>query len=86
MQAIAAESFIPTQERAIRKGNVAEGMAASDVVIEGQFKMGGQNHFYLETQACVAWPKGEKGEMEVFSSTQNASSIQREVWYSSWSP
>ena len=30
-----------------------------------------QEHFYLETQATVAVPKGEDGEMELFVSTQN---------------
>lgn len=30
-----------------------------------------QEHFYLETQATIAVPKGEDGEMELFVSTQN---------------
>ena len=30
-----------------------------------------QEHFYLETQATVAVPKGEDNEMELFVSTQN---------------
>jgi xanthine dehydrogenase/oxidase len=41
--------------------------------------MGGQEHFYLETQACVVVPKPEDGAMEVFSSTQNASETQSYV-------
>ena len=40
--------------------------------------MGGQEHFYLETQCCVAVPL-EDGEMEVFSSTQNPSDTQKLV-------
>ena len=30
-----------------------------------------QEHFYLETQATIAVPRGEDGEMELFVSTQN---------------
>lgn len=41
--------------------------------------MGGQEHFYLETQACLAVPKPEFGEMEVFSSTQNPAETQAYV-------
>ena len=32
--------------------------------------VGGQDHFYLETQGCLAIPKGENGEMEIIASTQ----------------
>lgn len=43
----------------------------ADHVFSGVVRMGGQEHFYLETQACVVIPKPEDGEMEVYSSTQN---------------
>ena len=43
----------------------------ADHVFSGVVRMGGQEHFYLETQACVVVPKPEDGEMEVYSSTQN---------------
>ena len=42
-------------------------------------RMGGQEHFYLETQACLAVPKGEDGEMEIFASSQNPSGLQQAV-------
>ena len=41
--------------------------------------MGGQEHFYLETQACLAVPKGEDGEMEIFASSQSPSGLQLAV-------
>lgn len=56
----------------IRKGDVAVAFENADHVFQGVARMGGQEHFYLETQACVVVPKPEDGEMEVFSSTQNA--------------
>ena len=33
-------------------------------------RTGAQEHFYLETNVCIAIPKGEEGEMEIISSTQ----------------
>lgn len=59
--------------RYINKGNVEEAIKNADHVFSGVSRIGGQEHFYLETQACVVIPKPEDGEMEVFSSTQNPS-------------
>ena len=38
--------------------------------------MGGQEHFYLETNVTLAVPQGEDGEMELFVSTQSAAKTQ----------
>lgn len=38
--------------------------------------MGGQEHFYLETNAHLAVPKCEDGEIELFSSSQNPTKTQ----------
>ncbi|KAL2046816.1 hypothetical protein N7G274_000834 [Stereocaulon virgatum] len=51
----------------------------ADHVFSGVVRMGGQEHFYLETQACVVVPKPEDGEMEVYSSTQNPTETQSYV-------
>ena len=59
--------------RYINIGDVDKAFAEADHVFEGTTRMGGQEHFYLETQACVIVPKPEDGEMEVWSSTQNPS-------------
>jgi len=47
--------------------------------LEGSVHIGGQEHFYLEPFSCVAIPKGENGEMEVFTSTQSASGTQNMI-------
>lgn len=47
-------------------------------VVEGQVRIGGQEHFYLETQNCVAIP-GECDEIDIISSTQSVSDVQIEV-------
>ena len=41
--------------------------------------MGGQEHFYMETQGCLAVPKGESDEMEIVSSTQAVNRVQLRV-------
>jgi len=55
---------------------VAAALASSDHLLQGGIHIGGQEHFYLETQACLVVPKGEDGEMEIFSATQSPSAIQ----------
>ena len=69
-EAIEKESFFE-HFRYINKGDTEEAFKNSDYVFTGVARMGGQEHFYLETNACVAVPKPEDGEMEIYSSTQN---------------
>lgn len=71
-EAIEQESFFKFFRELKRgEGTVDEAMEKSDHVFEGVTRMGGQEHFYLETNATVCIPKGEDGEMEIWSSTQN---------------
>ncbi|KAF7187278.1 Xanthine dehydrogenase, partial [Pseudocercospora fuligena] len=77
-EAIAADSFFPHYHY-INNGDVKEACAKADHVFSGVARMGGQEHFYLETNACVAVPKPEDGEMEIFSSTQNPTETQAYV-------
>lgn len=69
-EAIEKESFFE-HYRYLKKGDTEEAFRNSDHVFSGVARMGGQEHFYLETQACIVVPKPEDGEMEVWSSTQN---------------
>lgn len=69
-EAIAEESYFQ-HFRYIRKGDTEKAFKEADHVFTGIVRIGGQEHFYLETQACVAIPKPEDGEMEIWSSTQN---------------
>lgn len=70
-QAIEAKSFFDHHKPYIRKGDTEAAFATADHVFSGISRIGGQEHFYLETQACVAIPKPEDGEMEIWSGTQN---------------
>ncbi len=76
-EAVAAKSFIG-QTRAIRRGNIKEGFDGAEHVIEGTFINGGQQHFYLESQAAVAYP-GEHDQLVVHSSTQNPTEVQEVI-------
>jgi xanthine dehydrogenase/oxidase len=62
--------------REIKTGNTEEAFKNCDYVFTGTARMGGQEHFYLETNAAVVIPKPEDGVMEIFASTQNANETQ----------
>lgn len=77
-EAIEKESYF-NHFRFIKKGDTEKAFAEADYVFTGVARMGGQEHFYLETNACLAVPKPEDGEMEIFSSTQNPAETQAYV-------
>ena len=54
------------------------GLDACHLQFDGELMMGGQEHFYLETQASVAWID-ESGAMMVHSSTQHPAETQEVV-------
>ncbi|KAJ9138661.1 Xanthine dehydrogenase [Pleurostoma richardsiae] len=74
-EAIEKESFFD-YFREIKKGDPEEAFKNCDYTFSGIARMGGQEHFYLETNACVAIPKPEDGEMEIYSSSQNCNESQ----------
>ncbi|XP_069577315.1 xanthine dehydrogenase/oxidase [Brachyistius frenatus] len=74
-EAIAAQSFYQPI-RTIQKGDLEAGFKQADHILEGEIHIGGQEHFYLETNVTLAVPRGEDGEMELFVSTQSASKTQ----------
>lgn len=73
-QAIKAESYFPNTTKKVARGDVEKALKDADYVIENDFHIGGQEHFYLETQASRVIPK-EDNELEIFSSTQHPSEI-----------
>ncbi|RAL61523.1 hypothetical protein DID88_009562 [Monilinia fructigena] len=77
-EAIEKESFFD-HYRYIKKGEPEKAFEQADHVFSGVSRIGGQEHFYLETQACVAIPKIEDGEMEIWSGTQNPTETQTYV-------
>ncbi|MEP6955310.1 MAG: xanthine dehydrogenase molybdopterin binding subunit [Chthoniobacterales bacterium] len=76
-EAIAENSF-HTEPNHIRRGDVAEALAQAPQTLEGEFSFGGQDHFYLESNA--AWAEaGEDGSVFISSSTQHPSEVQHIV-------
>ena len=79
-EALEADSFHVMYDRRIACGKpTKEALAESENTLSGTLRLGGQEHFYLETMAALAVPKLESGEMECFSSTQDPSGTQRWV-------
>ncbi len=72
--AIAAGSF-HTEPHYLVRGEIESALAESPHLLEGELHIGGQDHFYLETQAAWAEPDGEGG-VHVSSSTQHPSEVQ----------
>jgi xanthine dehydrogenase large subunit len=64
--------------RYIRRGDLERGFAEADHILEGTWVNGGQDHFYLESQAAIAIP-GEFDQLTIHSSTQNPSEIQHVI-------
>jgi xanthine dehydrogenase large subunit len=75
-EAIEAGSFL-TDELRIVDGDT-RALDSSPVRIDGTLRIGGQEHFYLETQAAIAW-LDESGCVAVHSSTQHPSETQEVV-------
>ncbi|XP_060050156.1 aldehyde oxidase isoform X2 [Erinaceus europaeus] len=74
-EAIQHNSFLE-EERKLEYGNVDEAFKVVDQILEGEIHMGGQEHFYMETQSMLVSPKGEDQEIDVYVSTQFPKYIQ----------
>jgi len=75
--AIQNDSFL-TPPHAIRRGDVTAELKNATHTIQGSIATGGQDHFYLETQAALAY-LDEKQTFKVHSSTQHPSEVQAKV-------
>src|SRR5262249_39831895 len=74
--AIEAESYL-TEPLRLSRGDVS-GIDRSALRFDGELQIGGQEHFYLETQAAIAW-LDESGGVAVHSSTQHPTETQEVV-------
>lgn len=53
----------------IEKGDVESALASAEIVIEGEYRTGAQEHVYIETNGVIAVPE-EDGSMTVYGSLQ----------------
>ena len=59
----------------LERGDAPAALAAALHRVSGEFRCGGQEHFYLEGQIAVAVP-GEDGDIGIHSSTQHPTEVQ----------
>jgi xanthine dehydrogenase large subunit len=74
--AVGAESFHSPPLRMVR-GDISA-IASSALRFEGELRIGGQEHFYLETQCAIAW-MDEWGGVSAHSSTQHPTETQEVI-------
>ena len=70
------ETVLP--DYAYGRGDPDAAIAQSPLQLDGRFRVGGQEHFYLEGQIALAIP-GEDGDVHVYSSTQHPTEVQHVV-------
>jgi xanthine dehydrogenase large subunit len=76
-QALEAKSYV-LPPVFVERGSPDAAIARASHCLQGQFHLGGQEHFYLEGQAALALPE-EQGQMRVHSSTQHPGEVQHWV-------
>ena len=77
-EAIAADYPLVTEPLTLARGAPAPALEAAPHRIRGSMRVGGQEHFYLESHIAFAIP-GEDDEVTVHSSTQHPSEVQHMV-------
>ncbi len=73
-----AQTIIARAQKPFVQGNADLALKKAPHRLRGVFVCGGQEHFYLESQAAIAYPL-ENGQLEVHSSSQHPSETQRVV-------
>lgn len=72
-----SESFI-IPARKIERGSVESALKESPCTLQGKIIIQGHDHFYLESQASIAYPL-EDGQVEIHSSSQHPTETQHVV-------
>ncbi|MQW85633.1 xanthine dehydrogenase molybdopterin binding subunit [Sinorhizobium saheli] len=78
VEAAAANYPLVIDPLKLERGDIDAGFAKAKHVVEGEMRIGGQDHFYLEGHISFAIP-GEDDEVTVFASTQHPSETQHMV-------
>ena len=77
MDALRQQHFV-LDSHTHKRGDSAAALARAPHRLQGSLRIGGQEHFYLETQASTVMPS-EDGGMLVHCSTQNPTEVQKLV-------
>lgn len=73
-----AAGKLVTEPMTLARGDAQAALAKAPRRLAGQMNLGGQEHFYLESQIALAYP-GEDDEVTVICSTQHPTEIQTMV-------
>ncbi|XP_024419655.2 aldehyde oxidase 2 isoform X2 [Desmodus rotundus] len=76
--AIKHNSFL-CPEKKLEQGNIEEAFGKVDQIVEGEVRIGGQEHFYMETQRVLVIPKRGYQELDIYVSTQDPAYVQKTV-------
>ena len=76
--AIAHESYLD-DEQCVQQGDVDKGLAEAKHKLEGTLMIGGQEHFYMETNVCIVIPSNDDKEVALYLGTQDTSTTQELV-------
>jgi xanthine dehydrogenase/oxidase len=80
-EAIERNSFFEHHQVAIQNGVInddtfeVDRKESDDEVVEAKVRIGGQEHFYLETQTVLVIPKPEDDQLEVIATSQNLTDV-----------
>ena len=76
-EALQAGSFVLPQVT-VQRGDAAQGLAQAPHRLQGSLEIGGQEHFYLESQIAYAIPQ-DNGQWLIHSGTQHPGEVQHWV-------
>jgi xanthine dehydrogenase large subunit len=76
-EAVAKELYVAPVQK-MDRGDVDTALTSAPHRLKGEFRCGGQDHFYLEGQIALATP-GESRDVHVLSSTQHPTEVQHGV-------
>ena len=75
--ALDAQSFV-LEPHIMQRGDPQSALASASHRLQGEIRVGGQDHFYLEGQVSMALPQ-EDGDMLVLTSSQHPTEVQHLV-------
>lgn len=77
-EAVAQNSFheSPPYINRICRGDTKAAFELCDHMVESEVRLGGQEHYYMETHSVRVVPTGEDGEVAVYSGEQSITNIQ----------
>lgn len=73
--AISHQSYFG-DELCLQKGDVDKVFVDAEHIVEDTLYMGGQEHFYMETNACMVVPLNDDKEIHVYMGAQSPTAVQ----------